>query len=301
MSHFDLREKLIMKTQFFSINLICLLAGLNLAPLVSHAAPPLKPVKPVVPEAPPALPKPKAPIAIPQTPKSPAEISKPKTEIEDRKSELVPKEIPKHDSSKTTRTATEPTSAPNKEMIDKLMNDPEIKNLNISPESDAMKGVVAREEAFTNSLTKFLKRKPDHQTSADFETNLLKRLVGEEMFAQKGETKESAEALKNAAESMKQILCAQGKDGKGGCGHSKFGLSCRRITAFLAAASATTLSVPIGKAFYDFLKAQPDKEDKDGKTIEVPGVVEGGKSLTVKDLDKKINEEDPPKPAQESK
>lgn len=287
-----------MKIQFFSINLICLFTALNLNPVAANAEPigrPLpKPIAPKPPAPPPALPKVKPP--------APPEVGapRPKPLIEDRKSELEIKKSSDHSTKPSTfRPATEVATDANKA---KLTIDPEVKALmdreKIAVESDAMKGLLTEHAAFDASLTQFVRKEPNHLTSQAFETNLAKRLVGEEMFEQKGQTKESGEQLGEAAKNMKDILCARGKDGKGGCGHSKFGLSCRRITAFLAAASTATLSVPIGKAFYDFLQAKPDKEEK---TIEVPGVVEGGKSLIVKDIGKKIDEEDPLTPARESK
>lgn len=264
-----------MKIQFFSISLICLFAALNIAPLASHAEPPaLRPLpKPIVP-------KPPAPPSVPtvKPPAPPAEMPKAKPPVvEDRVMGAQPK-TPEHSSKPSTvRPSTEVAAESNKA---KLAIDPEVKALmereKIAIESDAMKGLLAEHAAFDASLG--LRKDANHKTSAAFETNLSKRLVGEERFEKKDLKLEDIKDLE-------ALTCKNGKDGKGGCGHSKFNMSCRRISGFLAAASAATLSVPIGKAFYDFLHSEPDKE---GKTIEVPGAVEGGKSLIVKDLDKAV-------------
>lgn len=279
MSDFDLREKLIMKIQFFSINLLCLFTALNLAPVMSNAEPIIARPKPIVPK-PPALP------AVP-TVKPPAPVEAPKAKppvVEDRVMGTQPK-APEHvGKPSTVRPSTEVATGSNKAKLTELSRDAEIKALmereKIDIESDAMKGLLTEHAAFDASLGLRLGsgNGANHKTSSVFETNLAKRLVGDERFEKKD--------LKiDDIKDLEALTCKNGKDGKGGCGHSKFNLSCRRISGFLAAASVATLSVPIGAAFYSFLKAEPDK---DGKTIEVPGAVEGGGALVVKDLDKPV-------------
>jgi Holliday junction resolvase len=196
-------------------------------------------------------------------------------------------------SSHTGKPSSRPSTEASVDAIKaKIVIDPEVKALmereKIGIESDAMKGLLTEHAAFEASLG--LRKEPNHKTSAVFETNLAKRLGGEEAFEKK-------ELKLEDIKDLQALTCKNGKDGQGGCGHSKFNLSCRRISGFLAATSAATLSVPIGKAFYDFLKAEPSK---DGKTIEVSGVTENGGALVIKDLDKPAPGEDIT-PARESK
>ena len=252
-----------------------LFAGIFFAPLILNAEPPA--VRPSVPAVKPPAPKPPAvkppPAAKPPTVQPPAV----KPTVEDRVMGKPTTPAP-HTEKPSIRATTEGTVDTGK--ANELVRDKEIKALmereKIAIESDAMKGLLVEHSAFDASLG--LRKEANHKTSATFETNLAKRLAGEEAF-------ENKELKLEDIKDLQALTCKNGKDGKGGCGHSKFNLSCRRISGFLAAATTASLSVPIGKAFYAFLKSEPDKE---GKIIEVAGTTENGGTLVIKDLDKPV-------------
>lgn len=216
--------------------------------------------KPVVPTTPPKS----IPIPIP-TP-IPGSGVKPVPTV------LPTKPIPNHDPVFEGKKRPETEYEVTKEL---LKNDPIIQKLldkekKIDIQSEAFQGILIEHQAYSDSLG--LRHVANHETSGKFEQALAQRLVGKDNVK---------ELKKEDIEDLQALTCASK------CGHSKFNLSCRRITRFLgeSLAAAGILGIPVGALFYKFMTTEPSKN---GKSIELTN---DGKKVIIDKLDEEIPEE----------